>query len=95
MFDMFRLLSREDTINKNIAKERLKIALVHDRADMSTRFLDSVKGDVLRVLEDYLETDERAVDIQLTRMDRAQGSGSMLVLNVPIRKMKKLGKNAT
>jgi len=94
MNTLFRFLSREDAINKNVAKERLKLALVHDRSSMSTHFLDTVKVDVLRALGDYMETDEREVDIHLTYMERAQGKhGSMLVLNVPISKMKRIGKN--
>ena len=53
---MFKLFNRSDERqSKNVAKERLKLVLVHDRANVSPQFLDMIKGDILSVIQDYIE----------------------------------------
>ncbi len=76
--------------SKNIAKERLKLVLVHDRSDLSPKFLEMVKGDMIRVIEEYAEIDEEGLDIKLTKMKRESDDMpiSALVANIPIVKMK-------
>lgn len=76
--------------SKNLAKERLKLVLVHDRADISPKFLDMIKGDIIRVISEYAEIDEEGLDIKLTRMKREKDTStiSALVANIPILKVK-------
>lgn len=87
---MFNLFGKKNKNSKNIAKERLKLVLVHDRSDLSPKFLEMVKGDMIRVIEEYAEIDEGALDIKLTRMKREADGAPMsaLVANIPIIKMK-------
>ena len=73
-----------------MAKERLKLVLVHDRSDLSPKFLEMVKGDMIRVIKEYAIIDEEGLDIKLTRMKREKDNMpiSALVANIPIIKMK-------
>lgn len=94
MFDFFKFFGKEESASKNIAKERLKLVLVHDRANVSPKFLDMIKGDIIKVISDYMEIEEESMDIQLTQIPNGENDySSALVANIPIRKMKKIGKN--
>ena len=88
---MFKLFSRNDTkSSKNVAKERLKLVLVHDRANVSPEFLEMIKGDIMNVINDYIEVDEEGFEINLTKSKREHDEAMIpaLVANIPIKRMK-------
>lgn len=88
--DLFKIFGKNKQSSKNVAKERLKLVLVHDRSDLSPKFLEMVKGDMIRAIKEYAIIDEEGLDIKLTRMKREADDMPMsaLVANVPIIKMK-------
>ncbi len=88
--DFFKIFSRKQENSKNVAKERLKLVLVHDRADLSPKLLEMMKGDIIRVISEYCEIDSEGIDIKLTRMKKDGDSSpvSALVANIPIVKVK-------
>ncbi len=92
--DLWKFFNRESETSKNVAKERLKLVLVHDRTNCSPHFLDMVKGDIIKVISDYMEIDEDGLDIKLTKAKRDYDDASVpaLVANIPIRKMKDRGR---
>lgn len=63
-----------------IAKDRLQIVLMHDRADISPEMMDSMRRDIIAVINSYIEIDEGNIDMQL---EREQGSVA-LVANIPV-----------
>jgi len=85
-----KLFGKREEKSKNVAKERLKLVLVHDRADLSPKFLEMIKGDIIRVISEYVDIDEEGLDIKLTRMKRDVDNTtiSALVANIPIIKVK-------
>ncbi len=94
MLDFFKFFSKEDNKSKDIAKERLKLVLIHDRANVSPKFLDMIKGDIIKVISNYMEIDEAGMDIKLSRIERENDNySSALIANIPIKRMKKIGKN--
>jgi len=89
MFDIFKFFGKEDGSSKDVAKERLKLVLVHDRTNCSENFLEMVKGDLLNVISDYMEIDEKGLDIKITKTKSADNKTMpALVANIPIKKMK-------
>ncbi len=88
--DLFKFFMGESKKSKNVAKERLKLVLVHDRADCSQDFLDAIKGDLIRVISDYMVIDESEMDIRMTRTKRGTDDSMIpaLVANIPIKQMK-------
>jgi len=88
--DLWKFFNREPETSKNVAKERLKLVLVHDRTNCSPDFLDMIKGDIIKVISDYMEIDEDGLDIKLTKTKREYDDVSIpaLVANIPIKKMK-------
>ncbi len=91
--DLFKMFSKPDN-SKDIAKERLKLVLIHDRANVSPQFLEMIKGEIINVISDYMEIDESGLEIKLTRTKRDSDNSTVpaLVANIPIRKMKDSGK---
>lgn len=94
MLDFFKFFSKEDNRSKDIAKERLKLVLIHDRANVSPKFLEMVKGDIIKVISNYMEIDEKGFDIRLSRIEQEEDNyTSALIANIPIKRMKNMGKN--
>lgn len=71
--------------SKEIAKERLKLVLVHDRVSVSPQLIERMKEDMIRVISEYMEIRQDEIEIQLSRSD---GSVS-LTANIPVTKMKR------
>lgn len=88
--EFFKFFGRKKEKSKNVAKERLKLVLVHDRSDLSPKLLEMIKGDIIRIISEYAEIDEEGLDIKLTRMKREKDTStiSALVANIPILKVK-------
>lgn len=94
MLDFFKFFSKEQNKSKDVAKERLKLVLIHDRANVSPKFLEMVKGDIIKVISNYMEIDEAGFDIRLSRVEQEdENYTSALVANIPIKRMKNMGKN--
>lgn len=93
MLELFNRLIRKRS-SKDVAKERLKLVLIHDRANVSPQFLEMVKGEIIKVIRNYMEIDEEALDIQLTRTVSEEGEGVVpaLVANIPIKSVKSCGR---
>lgn len=76
---LHRLMNREKSSARD-AKERLKLVLVHDRADISPGRLEDMKDDVIEVISRYVEIDRGGVQISLTK-DR---TSQRLVADIPL-----------
>ena len=90
MFDnIFKLFKKEES-SKDLAKERLKLVLIHDKANVSPEFLEMVKGEIIKVIKKYMEIDEECLDIQLTKTQSDAGDRVVpaLVANIPILNVK-------
>lgn len=88
--DLFSFLSKREP-SKNIAKDRLKLVLVHDRVNCSSQVLEMLKNDILKVITNYMEIDEEELDIQITQTPTDTNGEAMptLYANIPIKSMKK------
>lgn len=74
--------------SKEVANERLKLILIHDRADLSPELLELIKGEIMDVIAKYVEIDNSDVEVKLTRTSAEEGNAPALVANIPIRKMR-------
>ena len=90
MMDLLMMLPRKKETSKDVAKERLKLVLVHDRASFSPQFLEMMKVEIIGVIRKYMDIDEETLDIQLTKTNSEDGNHMVpaLVANIPIRGMK-------
>ncbi|MDF2987913.1 MAG: cell division topological specificity factor MinE [Eubacterium sp.] len=93
LIDFSKIFGRSKP-SKDVAKERLQLVLIHDRANVSPEFLEMVKGEIIKVIQHYMEIDESALDIQLTRTKSEEGDRIVpaLVANIPIKSVRNAGK---
>ncbi|MCL2874598.1 MAG: cell division topological specificity factor MinE [Defluviitaleaceae bacterium] len=90
MLDIFGLFSKKSP-SKDVAKDRLKLVLIHDRVNCSTQLLEMLKVDIIRVISNYMEIDEEELDIQISQAtSEINGSVPMLCANIPIKSMRKI-----
>ncbi|HEY8551964.1 MAG TPA: cell division topological specificity factor MinE [Thermaerobacter sp.] len=69
------------TASKDIARERLKLMLVHDRVDMEPELMEALKEELLRAISRYLEVDRAGMEVSLHR----QAAAVALVASIPVR----------
>src|SRR5258708_3071241 len=75
---------RKKLSSGEMAKERLKVVLVHDRIKINPQLLDLIRADLLAAISRRLEVDEQNVEISLAREDH----WDKLHANVPIKRQK-------
>jgi len=80
-----RFFNKEGGASKNVAKERLRLVLVHDRASVSPQLLQTLKEDLIKVISNYMEIDQEALEVSLENSDNQVA----LIANIPIKSMKR------
>lgn len=88
LMDLFKKKNSGD-----IAKDRLKLLLVSDRANCSPEVMEKIKNDIIQVISKYMEIDPEGLDIQITQTESDGNNGTVpaLYANIPIRDMKHSG----
>ena len=74
----------------DVAKDRLKLLLVSDRANCSPDVMEAIKNDIIQVISKYMEIDSEGLDIQITQTESDGNNGNVpaLIANIPIKDMK-------
>ncbi len=85
-----RIFGKDSSPSKNVAKERLRLVLVHDRTDISPQLMQDLKSDLIKVISNYMEIDEAALEVSLDSNENQIA----LVANIPVKGMKRSGKVA-
>lgn len=87
--DFLKIFSGKPS-SKEVAKDRLKLILIHDRSNVSPELLKMMKSDLLEVISKYVEIDDGSVDVRLTKAEDIEGSSPALIASIPIKKMKEV-----
>lgn len=76
--------------SKNVAKDRLKLVLIHDRADCNSEILELIKTDIIEVINKYMEIDTEGLDIHIgtTKSETSKGTVPVLYANIPIKNIR-------
>ncbi len=76
--------------SSNVAKDRLKMVLVSDRANCSPEIMEQIKNDIIQVISKYVEIDIDGLDIKIeqTESENMNGMVPALFANIPIKDMK-------
>ena len=85
LLDILKIFNRENMGSKNVARERLRLVLVHDRTSVSPDLLNALKEDLIKVIGNYLEIDEEALLVNLENDE----SSVALVANIPVKGFKR------
>lgn len=85
LFDIFKKKGSGD-----MAKDRLKLLLVSDRANCTPELMEMIKNDIINVISKYMEIDAEGLDIQITQTESEGNNGTVpaLYANIPIRDIK-------
>ena len=63
-----------------LAKDRLKLVLIHDRTDLTPETIQKLKVDLLEVISRHVAIDPSAVNIKITHNGREQ----RLIADIPL-----------
>ncbi|HHU86356.1 MAG: cell division topological specificity factor MinE [Pelotomaculaceae bacterium] len=85
MLEFLARLFGRDSGSKNVAKERLRLVLVHDRSSVSPQLLETLKAEMIQVISNYMDIDEQGLEVNLD----SSGNSVALVANIPVRGMKR------
>ncbi len=82
---------KKEKSSSSVAKDRLKLVLVHDRSNCSGEILDKIRADIMEVISRYMDIDTEGLDIQLSQTKSSENDGNVPVLyaNIPIKSIRK------
>ncbi len=88
-FDFLQRLFGRQPVEKDqsraAARDRLQVALVGDRSSVAPRLMESVRRDLIEVLNRYME-----IDVQLMTMDlKKEDQAVSLAAVVPVRRIRR------
>jgi len=81
-----RLFSKDSS--SDVAKKRLKFALVYDKLEISEEILQKLQSDIVKVVSKYFDIDSEGLELDIRRSNDL----SALVVNTPILPKKKQAK---
>lgn len=82
VFDFKKIFLHKNS-SGNVAKERLRVILVSDRAGCSPETLDLIKKDVINVISKYIDIDKEESTIKIEKCNQPY-----LFANIPIKEVK-------
>jgi cell division topological specificity factor len=86
LLDIFaRIFSKESVGSKEVARERLRLVLIHDRSLISPELMNSLKEDLIEVIQRYMDIDVESLLVNLENEDHSMA----LIANIPIKGLKR------
>lgn len=85
MFSLFGGLLRGQARSKDVAKERLRLVLMHDRAGTNPELLDELREALIEAISRYVDIDRRGMQVDLRR----RGQSMALTANIPLRGLRR------
>ena len=81
---LMKIFGKSEKSSKEIARDRLKVVLIHDRANISPEVMEHLRDDIIKVISSYMEINQKDMEISLANDDDSVA----LVANIPVQKMK-------
>lgn len=86
MLDLIqRLFGKDSACSKDVAKERLRLVLVHDRVNTSPQFIEGLKDDMIKVISNYMDINEKTMEVHFAQTENSVA----LIANIPVNRMKR------
>lgn len=77
--------SKQTKNSRQIAHDRLKLVLIHDRINISPEVMDAIKKDIIQVIARHLKIDQNTMDIFFEKDVEAMA----LIANIPLKNVKR------
>jgi cell division topological specificity factor len=75
-----RLTGRNQPASKDVARDRLKLVLIHDRTDVSPAIIEQMRAEIIDVISRHVDIDREGVDIKLFQEEHE----NRLVADIPL-----------
>lgn len=75
-----RLTGRTQPASKDVARDRLKLVLIHDRTDVSPAIIEQMRAEIIDVISRHVDIDREGVDIKLFQEEHE----NRLVADIPL-----------
>lgn len=75
-----RIFGNPEKKSGQIAKERLQVVLIHDRASVSPEMMEQLKNDIIAVISKYMDINKSGMEIALENDEESVA----LVANIPV-----------
>lgn len=91
MLDFSQLFGKRNQ-SGSVAKDRLKLVLIHDRMNCSTELLEMMRADIIEVISKYvdIDTDDFNIEVSTMECDKGGSKAPVLSANIPIKNLKKV-----
>lgn len=81
-----KFFGKENSGSKEIAKERLRLVLVQDRANaLPDDMMEALREEIIQVISKYMDIDESQLNVGLSKSDKEVA----LVANIPVVRIKR------
>lgn len=67
--------------SKEVAKERLQVVLVYDRAKIEPKLIEQIKEDLVNIVSKYLNFDHENIKVELSNEE----TKSILRIDIPLK----------
>ena len=76
--------------SSRIAKDRLKVVLVSDRANCSPDIIENIKNDMLHLLSKYVQVDMDRLDITITQTteEKTEEAVPTILASIPFKEIR-------
>jgi len=81
----FKNLSNNKPTPKEVAKDRLKLILIHDRGEIAPEVIEKIREEILEVISKYIDIQVDDVEISVNKSDDQGENTSALIANIPIK----------
>ena len=65
----FLSLFKKENASKEVAKDRLKLVLIHDRCNVSQSVMDDIRKEIITVISKYVDIDVDRLNIEMTDVE--------------------------
>lgn len=73
---------------KEVARDRLKLILIHDRGEIAPEIIDKIREEILGVISKYIDIQVDDVEISVNKNAEEGDTSSALVANIPIKNLR-------
>ena len=80
-----RIFGKDSSASKNIARERLRLVLIHDRSMVSPEIINALRDDLIQVIQKYMDIDLESLLVNIEGEDNSVA----LIANIPIKGLKR------
>ena len=54
-----KIFGKSEKSSREIARDRLKVVLIHDRANISPEVMEHLRDDIIKVISNYMEINQQ------------------------------------